>query len=34
MPDSEWTDRIAVVAARELLAYDAIDEQTAAKAAA
>ena len=34
IPDSEWTDRIAVVAARELLAYDAIDGQTAAKAAA
>jgi acyl-CoA dehydrogenase len=34
IPDSAWSDRIAVLTARELLAHDAIDEQVAAKAAA
>jgi alkylation response protein AidB-like acyl-CoA dehydrogenase len=34
VPDSEWDDRIAVVAGREMLAYDTIDEDLAAKAAA
>ena len=34
LPDGRWADRIASVAGRELLAYDAIDEQAAAKAAA
>ena len=34
IPESEWTDGIAAVAGRELLAYDEIDEPAAAKAAA
>ena len=34
IPESEWADSIAAVAGRELLAYEAIDEQAAAKAAA
>jgi alkylation response protein AidB-like acyl-CoA dehydrogenase len=34
LPDAGWTDRIASVAGRELLAYEDIDENVAAKAAA
>jgi acyl-CoA dehydrogenase len=34
VPDGEWNDHIASVAARELIAYDTLEEETAAKAAA
>ena len=34
LPESSWTDRIAIESGRELLAYEPIDEATAAKAAA
>jgi acyl-CoA dehydrogenase len=34
LPDGTWNDRIASIAGRELLAYDAIDEHAAAKAVA
>jgi alkylation response protein AidB-like acyl-CoA dehydrogenase len=34
IPDAGWTDRIAMVAGRELLAHEDIDEALAAKAAA
>jgi alkylation response protein AidB-like acyl-CoA dehydrogenase len=34
IPDGSWRDQIAAFAGRELLAYDDLDEETAAKAAA
>jgi alkylation response protein AidB-like acyl-CoA dehydrogenase len=34
LPGTEWDDRIAALAGRELLSYERIDEPTAAKAAA
>jgi hypothetical protein len=34
VPDQEWSDRIAITAGRDLLAYDDVDDAMAAKAAA
>jgi hypothetical protein len=34
LPDQEWSDRIAITAGREMLAYDDVDDAVAAKAAA